>query len=171
MDWTSFVSAATIWPNAGEGSSTQAESSGAATFAHEPSHLPGIGDNYDNPYGVPARRSYTGPWSMMSRGSFNGPSGPHSRWHIPVLQGASLGSLHTVRDKLQLGPTDNSSVLMAPRADIESSGMIVSTLTGRAVDEGPNGLKGLRISMDADQEPAYNISTNPLCDGRGSWFL
>ena len=72
VPWTSWVSAATIWPNAGSGSSTQAESSGMGVFAHELSHLLTIGDNYNNPYGEPVRRAYTGPWSMMSRGSFNG---------------------------------------------------------------------------------------------------
>ena len=42
---TSWASASTIWPNAGGGSSTQAESSGMATYAHELSHLLGVGDN------------------------------------------------------------------------------------------------------------------------------
>ncbi|MEK8106311.1 immune inhibitor A domain-containing protein [Micromonospora sp. M12] len=41
-------------------------------YAHELTHLLGIGDNYNNPYGEPLRRAYTGIWSMMSRGSFNG---------------------------------------------------------------------------------------------------
>lgn len=45
VNWTSWAAAATIWPNAQAGSSTQAESSGMATYAHELSHLLGIGDN------------------------------------------------------------------------------------------------------------------------------
>ncbi len=53
VEWTSWASASTIWPNAGGGSSTQGESSGMGTYAHELSHLLGIGDNYNNPYGVP----------------------------------------------------------------------------------------------------------------------
>lgn len=59
VDWTSWAAASNIWPNAGGGSSTQAESSGMATYAHEFSHLLFIGDNYNNPYGVPLRRSYS----------------------------------------------------------------------------------------------------------------
>lgn len=44
VNWTSWASASTIWPNAGGGSSTQGESSGMATYAHELSHLLDIGD-------------------------------------------------------------------------------------------------------------------------------
>ena len=65
ISWTSWAAASAIWPNAGGGSSTQGESSGMATFAHELSHLLGIGDNYNNPYSVPPRRAYTGPFSML----------------------------------------------------------------------------------------------------------
>ncbi|KAK6429694.1 hypothetical protein LTR95_014160, partial [Oleoguttula sp. CCFEE 5521] len=102
VNWTSWTSASTIWPNAGRGSSTQAESSGMGTYAHELSHLLGIGDNYNNPYSVPPIRSYTGPFSMMSRGSFNGPGGPHTRWQIPALLGGSYGSPHTTFDKMRI---------------------------------------------------------------------
>lgn len=44
VNWTSWASASTIWPNAGRGSSTQGESSGMAVYAHELSHLLDIGD-------------------------------------------------------------------------------------------------------------------------------
>jgi M6 family metalloprotease-like protein len=64
IDWTSWAAGSTMWPSAGGGNSQQAESSGMGTYAHEFSHILGIGDNYNNPYGVPARRSYTGPWDM-----------------------------------------------------------------------------------------------------------
>ena len=63
-------------PNAGGGSSTQAESSGMGVYAHELTHLLSIGDNYNNPYGVPLRRAYTGIWSMMSRSSCRAVSAP-----------------------------------------------------------------------------------------------
>ena len=39
VEWTSWASGSSIWPNAGGGSSTQAESSGMAVFAHEFSHI------------------------------------------------------------------------------------------------------------------------------------
>ncbi|KAL9624891.1 MAG: hypothetical protein Q9160_000938 [Pyrenula sp. 1 TL-2023] len=171
VEWTSWASAATIWPNAGGGSSTQAESSGAATYAHELSHLLGIGDNYNNPYGVPARRAYTGPFSMMDRGSFNGPGGPHTRWQIPAQQGASLGSLHTMRDKLQLGLVDNSSVLILSRSDLLTYGSpLVAQITARAIDPRTtvNGLMGVRVQLPTgDLSPTCNTSTAPLCDGGG----
>lgn len=85
VPWSSWASASTIWPNAGSGSSTQGESSGLGTYAHELTHLLGIGDNYNNPFAVQQVRSYTGPWSMMSRGSFNGPGGPHTRWQVGLM--------------------------------------------------------------------------------------
>lgn len=44
VNWTSWASASTIWPNAGSGSSTQGESSGMAVYAHELSHLLDIYD-------------------------------------------------------------------------------------------------------------------------------
>ena len=44
VNWTSWTSASTIWPNAGSGSSTQGESSGMAVYAHELSHLLDIRD-------------------------------------------------------------------------------------------------------------------------------
>lgn len=35
VEWSSWAAASAIWPNAGSGSSTQAESSGMGTYAHE----------------------------------------------------------------------------------------------------------------------------------------
>ncbi|KAI0005590.1 M6 metalloprotease [Xylariaceae sp. FL0662B] len=167
VDWTSWASASVIWPNAGGGSSTQAESSGLATYAHELSHLLGIGDNYNNPYGDPPRRAYTGPWSMLSRGSFNGPGGPHTRYQIPALQGGSLGSFHTMGDKMRIGLVDNSSVLMVSREGLSSSGPVVAEITARAVNPGEDELMGLHVILGDDLSPFCNDSTDPLCDGGG----
>ncbi|MEV4629669.1 M6 family metalloprotease domain-containing protein [Micromonospora sp. NPDC049523] len=165
VDWTSWKSAATIWPNAGGGSSTQAESSGMGTYAHELSHLLSIGDNYNNPYGTPLRRAYTGVWSMMSRGSFNGPGGPHTRWQIPPLNGGSMGSLHTLRDKLKIGLLGEEHALRLSREALASSGLVVAEIKARAVDAGPKGLTGINIALNKDLQPACNTSTDPLCDG------
>lgn len=167
VEWTSWKSAATIWPNAGGGSSTQAESSGMGVYAHELSHLLSIGDNYNNPYGVPLRRAYTGPWSMMSRGSFNGPGGPHTRWQIPAVNGGSMGSLHTVRDKAKIGLVDEKNVLRLSREALASSGLVVAKVTARAVDPGAKGLTGVTIAMNADRSAACDITTDVLCDGGG----
>ncbi|KAI1339828.1 M6 family metalloprotease [Xylariaceae sp. FL0016] len=167
VNWTSWASASVIWPNAGGGSSTQAESSGMGTYAHELTHLLGIGDNYNNPYGEPPIRSYTGPWSMLSRGSFNGPGGPHTRWQIPALQGGSLGSLHTMGDKMRIGLVDNSSVLMVSRDALADSGLVVAEITARVVNPGEAELMGFHIQMGEDLSPACDTDTNPLCDGGG----
>ncbi|KAF2258208.1 M6 metalloprotease [Lojkania enalia] len=164
VEWSSWAAASTIWPNAGGGSSTQGESSGMATFAHELSHLLGIGDNYNNPYSVPARRSYTGPWSMLSRGSFNGPGGPHTRWQIPPTQGASMGSLHSMRDKHQIGLANQSVILQVSGEALANSGPVVAKITARAVE---SPLMGLNISMSSDRSPACNTNTDPMCDGGG----
>lgn len=146
VEWTSWAAASTIWPNAGGGSSTQGESSGMATFAHELSHLLGIGDNYNNPYSVPPRRAYTGPFSMLDRGSFNGPGGPHTRWQIPPVQGASMGSLHTMRDKHQIGLIDNTPILQISRSGLAASGPVIAQITARSVDPG-TGLMGFNVSF------------------------
>ncbi|EPS39987.1 hypothetical protein H072_6197 [Dactylellina haptotyla CBS 200.50] len=168
VDWTSWASAAAIWPNAGSGSSTQAESSGMGTYAHELSHLLSIGDNYNNPYGIPLRRAYTGPWSMMSRGSFNGPGGPHSRWQVPALQGGSMGSLHTMRDKSQLGLVSDSAIIRLDRNELAKSGLVVARATARCVNPpGKNARMGLHINMDKDRSPTCDDNTQPLCDGGG----
>ncbi|KAF2272004.1 M6 metalloprotease [Westerdykella ornata] len=164
VEWTSWAAASNIWPNAGGGSSTQGESSGMATFAHELSHLLGIGDNYNNPYGTPQRRAYSGPFSMLDRGSFNGPGGPHTRWQIPPVQGASMGSLHTMRDKHHIGLITNAVVLQVSRDALAESGLIVAEITARAVDPG-TGLMGINITLPNDLSPPCNTSTDPLCDG------
>ncbi len=165
VPWTSWKSAAALWPNAENGSSIQAESSGMATYAHEFSHINGIGDNYNNPFGTPMRRAYTGPWSMMSRGAFNGPGGPHTRWQIPPVQGASLGSQHTVRDKQQLGLIDPKAVVEFDRDKLASQGIVVAKVTTREV-QGAGIVNGLKFTM-TDKEAACDTDSDPLCDGGG----
>lgn len=167
VEWTSWQAASNIWPNAGGGSSTQGESSGMATFAHELSHLLGIGDNYNNPYGTPQRRAYSGPFSMLDRGSFNGPGGPHTRWQIPPTQGASMGSLHTMRDKHFIGLIDDTAILQLSRDALAKSGIVVGEVTARAVDPGTTGLMGFNITLPTDLSPKCNTSADPLCDGGG----
>ncbi|KAK4214987.1 M6 family metalloprotease domain-containing protein [Rhypophila decipiens] len=175
VNWTSWAAAATIWPNAGGGSSTQAESSGMGTYAHELSHLLGIGDNYNNPYSSPARRAYSGPFSMLDRGSFNGAGGPHTRWKIPALEGGSMGSLHTLRDKLKIGLIHPRNVLNLSRDALAYSGVvIVPRIPARAVDPDTfNGSShqylGIRIDLGPRGDLSWrcNISTDPLCDGGG----
>ena len=102
VPWTSWRAAANHWPNAGGGTSTQAESSGQSVFAHEFSHLRGLPDNYNNPF-ADNQRNFTGYWEMMSRGTFNGPGGTHNRWQIPNAGGSALGPHHLLTFKNRLG--------------------------------------------------------------------
>ena len=111
VPWTLVAAAANHWPNAGGGSSTQAESSGQSVFAHEFSHLRGLPDNYNNPFGD-TDRNYTGYWEMMSRGTFNGPGGTHNRWQIPNAGGSALGPHHMLHFKNRLN-TATSTILAA----------------------------------------------------------
>jgi M6 family metalloprotease-like protein len=163
VEWTSWQASAAIWPNASQGSSLQAESSGMSTYAHEFSHILGVGDNYNNPYSVPARRDYSGPWEMLSRGTFNGPGGPHSRWLIPGTAGSSMGAQHMLRNKMKLGIAGD--VLRLSRAALADSGVVVTRVTARAVDQ---GLSGINVTLDGgDRAPACDAATDPLCDGGG----
>ena len=163
VEWTSWQASATIWPNATSGSSLQAESSGMSTYAHEFSHILGVGDNYNNPYSVPARRDYSGPWEMLSRGTFNGPGGPHSRWLIPGTAGSSMGAQHMLRNKLKLGIVDENAVLRLSRAGLRDSGVVVTRVTARAVEQ---GLAGINVTLDGgDLSPACDPNTDPYCDG------
>jgi M6 family metalloprotease-like protein len=165
VPWTSWKAAAALWPNAENGTSIQAESSGMATYAHEFSHIQGIGDNYNNPFADPVRRAFTGPWSMMSRGAFNGPGGPHTRWQIPPVLGASLGSQHTVRDKQQLNEIDPAAVLQIDRDSLAKQGIVVAKVTAREVQRS-GVLNGVKVTM-TDNEQSCDISQDPLCDGGG----
>ncbi|MCM4081000.1 M6 family metalloprotease domain-containing protein [Paractinoplanes hotanensis] len=165
VDWTSWQASANIWPNATQGSSLQAESSGMSTYAHEFSHILGVGDNYNNPYGIPARRDYSGPWEMLSRGTFNGPGGPHSRWLIPGTAGSSMGAQHMLRNKMKLGIVSSDAVLRLSREALAASGVVVTRVTARAVDQ---GLAGINVTLDGgDRSPACDAATDPFCDGGG----
>jgi len=166
VDWTSWQASANIWPNAANGSSVQAESSGMSTYAHEFSHILGVGDNYNNPYSVPARRDYSGPWEMLSRGTFNGPGGPHSRWLIPGTAGSSMGAQHMLRNKMKLGIVDDAAVLRLSRDALADSGVVVARVTAREVQPGAHGLTGVNVTLDGgDDSPACNTATDPYCDG------
>ncbi len=168
IEWSSWQAAANLWPNAGGGNSTQAESSGMSVYAHEFSHILGIADNYNNPYSIPARRAYSGPWEMLDRGTFNGPGGPHSRWLIPATAGASMGAQHMLRNKIKLGIVDEQNVLRLSRDALAGSGVVVARVTARAVQPGAGGLSGLNVTLDGgDRSPACDTSADPLCDGGG----
>ncbi|WP_246075021.1 M6 family metalloprotease domain-containing protein [Nonomuraea terrae] len=167
VDWTSWQAGSTFWPNARFGvDSVQTESSGMGTYAHELSHIFGIADNYNNPYGVPPRRAYTGIWEMLSRGSFNGPGGPHSRWVIPPVAGASMGAQHMLRNKIDLQMVDEQNVLRLSREALDESGLVTAKVLARVVQPGQDELSGINISFDTeDHNPNCDWRTDPMCDG------
>lgn len=172
VPWTSWLAGAGQWPNAGGGSTTQSESSGAGVYAHEFSHVLGIGDNYGNPYGVPVWRDFSGPWDMLSRGSFNGPGGPHMRWVVPATKGATMGSQHPLRDKLKLGVVQPDQVLNLTREGLADSGMVTVRVVAREVAAGIAGAEpgqnGVNIAMKTgDQEPACDVAEDYTCDRGG----
>lgn len=173
VDWTSWWSSKGIWAHALPGAlSVQSESDGASVFAHELSHILGVLDNYNNPYGDPVRRSYSGPWDMLSRGTFNGPGGSHQRWLIPPTQGASMGSHHMLRNKIRLGFLQPGEVLPLERTALEATGPVVADVWAREVPVGPTrerqGLHGLTIRLaDGDRSPACTVAEEWRCDGGG----
>jgi M6 family metalloprotease-like protein len=145
VDWTSWKSAANHWPNAGGGTSTQAESSGLSVFAHEFSHLRGLPDNYNNPF-LDNERNFTGYWEMMSRGTFNGPGGTHNRWQVPNAGGSGLGPHHMLHFKQQLGVLAASDHVTVERNTLHEQGVAVVRL--RARSSTPNGnLVGLTVNF------------------------
>ncbi|HWM11755.1 MAG TPA: M6 family metalloprotease domain-containing protein [Solirubrobacteraceae bacterium] len=168
VDWTSWAAGSSIWPNAGGGSSTQAESSGQSVYAHELSHILGIGDNYNNPYGIPPRRAYSGIWEMLSRGTFNGPGGPHSRWMIPPTGGGSMGAQHMLRNKIELEMVDEANVLRVSREALDESGLVTAEVLARVVQPDASQLSGINVAFETgDKSPACSPATDPLCDGGG----
>lgn len=167
VPWTSWKAAANHWPNASGKTSTQAESSGHGVFAHEFSHILSIGDNYNNPYGIPLSRSYSGIWEMLSRGSFNGPGGPHTRYQVPPTQGASMGAHHMLRNKIRLGIVDPANVVNLERDALTQSGLVVAEVTARTVQR-PGEISGINVKMaTGDKSPACQWQTDYLCDRGG----
>jgi M6 family metalloprotease-like protein len=157
IPWTSWASAANVWPAAGGNSSTEAESAGMAVYAHELSHNLNIPDNYNNPFTAPFQRTASGMWDMMSRGSFNGAGGQHTRYHIPPTLGSSLGAQHNMRNKRFLNFTTDADLVRLNRNGLAQSGMAVVDVKAREVK--PNGdIAGVRINLDGSGD------LNRICD-------
>jgi M6 family metalloprotease-like protein len=168
VPWTSWVSAATNWPNARGNTSVEAESSGMSTYAHELSHNLSIPDNYGNPYGATQQRGFTGMWDMMSRGTFNGPGGPHTRFNIPPTQGSSLGSQHNIRNKRFLNFVGDSDLMRLNRNGLAQSGLAVADVTAREVPHAAGEVAGVQIALDGtvgDNSAPCDVNTDWRCDG------
>lgn len=171
--WTSFFSAKQPWAHAVPAVySTQGESDGQGTFAHELSHIFGVLDNYGNPFAENADRDYSGPWDMLSRGSFNGPGGPHTRYRIPSDAGGTMGSHLMLRTKLRMGFVAPTDVAVVPKQAL-ALGPQITDVVQREQPMTPsmrlNGLKyGMQIGLGRDTgDTACPRPGNARCDGGG----
>ncbi|MFB8387602.1 peptidase M6 [Microbacterium sp. NPDC055910] len=172
VEWTSWRAAAQQW---GLSSIRQAESSG--TITHEIGHFFfQVGDNNNNPFShlqnppTPLHRVGSAPWDMMDRGSFNGPGGHHMRWVVPANQGGWSPSGLMVRNKRHMGLLPEENLVRVQRDSLDDTGLILDTVTARAVDPGADGTSGIWVEWPHadDKTPACDVNTDPLCDG-GSW--
>ena len=174
VPWTSFFSAQQIWSHAIPGAlSTQGESDGGSTYAHELSHILGVLDNYNNPYatGPALDRAYAGPWDMMGRGTFNGPGGPFERNLIPPTQGGTMGSHHMIRNKVRMGFVPPAEVLTVNQSALDAAGIVTARILQREsppATANPDMYSGIRIALTEDASSCD--SDDPMCDGGGYDF-
>jgi M6 family metalloprotease-like protein len=172
VDWTSWLAASNHWPNAGGGSSTQAESSGQSVFAHEFSHLRGLPDNYNNPF-ADNIRNYTGYWEMMSRGTFNGPGGTHNRWQIPNAGGSALGPHHTLQFKNELEVLTPDEQVVVQRNTLADQGVAVATVQARSSVPDAGELVGFTVEFGEGGDLAGDCENQGLeefyCPPRTNW--
>jgi hypothetical protein len=77
-----------------------------------------------------------------------------------------MGSLHTMRDKHQIGLINNTPILQISRSGLATSGPVVAELTARSVDPA-GGLMGFNITFGSsgDLQPRCNVSLDAFCDG------
>ncbi|HPT12114.1 MAG TPA: hypothetical protein PLP69_05780 [Bacteroidales bacterium] len=165
VPWTSWKAGQMQW---GLSSMRQGENSG--TITHELGHFAfNIGDNNNNPYVTPYRRAGSGPWDMMDRGCFNGPGGPHKRWLVPAVGGASMPAGLMLRNRMKNGFVVPDDVLTLSRDSLASTGLAVARITARAVKPKPGEYAGVIVNLDGkephDKTTADDPATNPLSPG------
>jgi M6 family metalloprotease-like protein len=168
VPWTSWLAGVWLWSNAGGGRITQGES--INSIRHEIAHAAfSIGDNYNNPYATPYRRTHAGPWDLMDRGSFNGPGGPHTRYVTPPNQGGSMSAGLMLRQRLYFKFIDSASVLFLNRNGLARTGIAVTDITARVVDPIAGTVGGIQIRLDGpapqDRSPLLDPATNPTSSG------
>jgi M6 family metalloprotease-like protein len=165
VEWTSWKAGQMMW---GLSSIRQGENSG--TITHELGHFAfRIGDNNNNPYIQPYRRVGSGTWDMMDRGSFNGPGGPHMRWVVPPIAGASMPAGLMIRNRLVNGFITEDDLITVSRDGLGSSGPVIARITARAVEPLPGEYAGMIVRLDGaepqDRTPATDPATDPLSPG------
>lgn len=165
VPWTSWKAGQMQW-----GLSTIRQGENSGTITHEISHYAfKIGDNNNNPYTTPFRRAGSGPWDIMDRGSFNGPGGPHRRWVIPASEGAAMPAGFMLRSRMRFGFIGPETVLQLSRKRLAQTGLVVATITARAIEPGLDSLAGMVINLDGpaphDRTSPCDPLSDPLCAG------
>ncbi len=165
VPWTSWKAGAMQW---GISSIRQGENSG--TITHELGHYAfRIGDNNNNPYVEPYRRAGSGTWDMMDRGCFNGPGGPHKRWVVPAIAGASMPAGLMVRNRMKNNFLTENDILRLSRDSLAVTGLAVARITARAVEPFEGEYAGVIVDLDGeephDRTPADDPAENPLSPG------
>ncbi|MDM8003389.1 MAG: peptidase M6 [Bacteroidota bacterium] len=166
VEWTSWKAGQMMW---GLSSIRQGENSG--TITHELGHFAfRIGDNNNNPYIKPYRRVGSGTWDMMDRGSFNGPGGPHMRWVVPPVAGASMPAGLMIRNRLVNSFITEDDLLVVSREGLATSAPVVARITARAVEPLDGEYAGMMVRLDGaephDRTPVTDPATDPLSPGR-----
>lgn len=165
VEWTSWKAGQMMW---GLSSIRQGENSG--TITHELGHFAfRIGDNNNNPYIEPYRRVGSGTWDMMDRGSFNGPGGPHMRWVVPPIAGASMPAGLMVRNRLVNEFISEKDLIVTSRDGLAASAPVIARITARAVEPLPGEYAGMIVRLDGsepyDRTPATDPAIDPLSPG------
>ncbi len=165
VPWTSWKAGAMQW---GISSIRQGENSG--TITHELGHYAfRIGDNNNNPYVKPYRRAGSGTWDMMDRGCFNGPGGPHKRWVVPAIAGASMPAGLMLRNRMKNDFIKEEDILRLSRDKLAATGLAVARITARAVKPFEGEHAGVIVDLDGeephDRTPADDPAENPLSPG------
>ena len=78
-----------------------------------------------------------------------------------------------LRSKVRFKFLSDANVLKLTRSELAKSGLVVATVTARAVDPGPDGLAGITVALDGDapqdRTPPDDMNRNPLSSGRTDW--
>ena len=191
VPWTSWFASMNFWTTEGTVTdvekryvwdcSTQGESDGMGTFAHEFGHIRSLPDNYNSPYSLPMVRSYTGPWDLMSRGSGNGPGGFHQRYQIPSVNGGASPPNQLIYGKIRNGfaadEGNEDDVVNVVVADLIKNGPVVEEIVPRniptnnaKIDYGVDGYRGLVLTGFVDQTPRDNNTLDPNNAATGNFI-